>query len=61
MQPLAPEPAYETLKAERDALLTIVGQAQADAKAAERVIELLIVAGHVSPQRVSQARALASL
>lgn len=55
------EQTPEQIKAQRDVLLTIEGQAQKRHEKSERVIRLLIAAGHVHEDKVEQARALAEL
>lgn len=55
------EQTSEEIKQERDALLSIVKGAQQRESEAERVIKLLLTAGHVNELRVDQARELAQL
>lgn len=49
----------ETIKAQRDVLIKSLESAELRALEAERIIQLLILAGHVKSARVDQARDLA--
>ena len=60
MKPSEPEDPSK-IKAERDALISIVESSQKREAEAERTLQLLLTAGHVQEDRVEQARALARL
>lgn len=49
----------EQVRNERDALLSVVKASQEIAETSKRIIELLLVAGYVTQERVDQARKLA--
>jgi hypothetical protein len=51
----------EEIKQERDALLTINGAAQKREEEWKMIMDLLILAGHVTQERVEQARKLVRL
>lgn len=53
------EETHEEIKSQRDALLAVNGEAAKRAQLLERALELLLLAGHVSKERVEQAKALA--